>query len=425
MPTARSDIYSLGILMHEALSGFPPFAGSSAGEILQKQRSGPPPPLPIGCEAITPVISKCLSYDARARYATAQELKDELTAGLELQAAPAPPRPGPIVAPEQEGDVLGNYQLLKLLGEGAMGLVFSARHVRLDRRVALKLLRREKARDSLLVERFFHEARTANRISHENIVEIFDFVEERLENGDRRVFFVMELLEGVSLEELLRQGPLPIRRITSIARQVCTALLAAHQAGVVHRDVKPDNIFLISRDQQTDCVKLLDFGMSKLIGSPGEFPMYKTIRGAVVGTPAYMAPEQAAGLQADYRADIYAVGNILYRALSGQLPFQGENYGELLVNIVGRPPPVLPKVTAGGETIPKALRNLVISCLAKDPTKRPQSMAVLRDLLEAFERTQRQQPPTTPSSSVRKAVASVSSSYLLAAAIALTVGMHC
>jgi serine/threonine protein kinase len=423
-PTPRSDLYSLGVLMYEALSGFPPFAGASAEEIVAKQASAPPPPLLVGCEGLARIISSCLSCDPRKRYASAAELKAELAIELDLQTKPAVLSTPAIIAPEQEGDVLGNYQLIKLLGEGAMGLVFSARHLKLDRRVALKVLRQEKARDRLLVERFFHEARTANRISQENIVEIFDFVEEPLGNGDRRVYFAMELLEGVSLGELLGRGPVPLQQTISIVRQVCAALEAAHQAGVVHRDVKPDNIFLIDRGEQSDFVKVLDFGMAKLIAGRGEFPVYKTIKGAVVGTPAYMAPEQAAGVQADYRADIYAVGNILYRALSGRLPFQGESYGELLVNIVGHPVPALHRITPSGETIPAALQHLVLSCLSKDPSRRPQSMASLRDLLEPFERPRAKlgQTPPPPRQMLR---ASWTLDWLLAAALAVTVGMHC
>ncbi|MFP2908809.1 serine/threonine-protein kinase, partial [Pyxidicoccus sp. 3LFB2] len=268
------------------------------------------------------------------------------------------------------GSSLGAYQLERLLGEGSMGRVFQARHARLGRQVALKVLKPEHARDSGFVQRFFQEARTVNQINHEHIVEIFDFVDEG-EGG--HVYCVMELLRGQSLSSLLQEEKLSLARIQRIVVQVCAALGAAHQVGVVHRDIKPDNLFIIHRAGQPDFVKVLDFGVAKLLTSEGNTT--GTMDGTIIGTPAYMAPEQAAGLQVDPRSDVYAVGNILYELLSGKPPFQAPAFGQLVVQIITQPPPPLPTHLPSGEPMPPELAALVMRCLAKDADARPQSLA--------------------------------------------------
>jgi serine/threonine-protein kinase len=268
----------------------------------------------------------------------------------------------------QEGEVLGNYQLERLLGEGSMGRVFQARHVRLGRQVALKVLRPQHARDVSFVRRFFQEARSVNQINHEHIVEIFDFVED-MERG--HVYCVMELLRGQSLAQLMDAKPLPLQRIQRIGVQVCAALGAAHKVGVVHRDVKPDNLFVVNRGGHADFVKVLDFGVAKILTSEGTG---NTLDGTIIGTPTYMAPEQAAGLPVDQRADIYAVGNLLYEMLAGRPPFQAPAFGQLVVQIITQAPPPLPTRLASGELMPRALADLVLRCLAKEPESRPQTL---------------------------------------------------
>ncbi|WP_375756337.1 serine/threonine-protein kinase [Corallococcus exercitus] len=272
----------------------------------------------------------------------------------------------------QEGTVLGNYQLEKLLGEGSMGRVFQARHVRLGRQVALKVLKPEHARDSSFVQRFFQEARTVNQINHEHIVEVFDFVDE---SPDGHVYCVMELLRGQSLAALLKEEGLTLERVQRMGVQVCAALGAAHQVGVVHRDIKPDNLFVTQRSGQQDFVKVLDFGVAKLITTQTGVSLTGTLDGTIIGTPAYMAPEQAAGLPVDARADIYAVGNILYEMLSGHPPFQASAFGQLVVQIITQPPPPLPSHLPSGERVPPELAELVMRCLAKEPEGRPQQLA--------------------------------------------------
>ncbi|RKG91741.1 serine/threonine-protein kinase [Corallococcus terminator] len=283
--------------------------------------------------------------------------------------APVVARPGEEV---QEGTVLGNYQLERLLGEGSMGRVFQARHVRLGRQVALKVLRPEHARDSSFVQRFFQEARTVNQINHEHIVEIFDFVDE---SPHGHVYCVMELLRGQNLGALLKEEGLTLARVQRMGVQVCAALGAAHQVGVVHRDIKPDNLFISHRSGQADFVKVLDFGVAKLMTTQTGVSLTGTLDGTIIGTPAYMAPEQAAGLPVDARADIYAVGNILYEMLSGHPPFQASAFGQLVVQIITQPPPPLPAHLPSGEPMPPALAALVMRCLAKEPEARPQQLA--------------------------------------------------
>ncbi|HEX5754406.1 MAG TPA: serine/threonine-protein kinase [Archangium sp.] len=269
----------------------------------------------------------------------------------------------------QEGDILGSYQLERLLGEGSMGQVFQARHTRLGRQVALKVLRSAFSHDRGFVQRFFQEARAVNQINHEHIVEIFDFIEDA-EHG--RVYCVMELLRGQSLSALLQEEKLTLQRIRRMLVQVCAALGAAHQLGVVHRDVKPDNLFVAHKAGQQDFVKVLDFGVAKLLTAENTSG---TLDGTIIGTPTYMSPEQAAGLPVDHRADIYAVGTVLYELLGGRPPFQASNFGQLMVKILTEPPPALPSHTPAGEPVPQVLAQLALRCLAKEPADRPRQLA--------------------------------------------------
>ena len=287
---------------------------------------------------------------------------------------------------EKPGDVLGQYRLDRVLGEGAMGRVFQARHVSLGRPAAVKVLRAEHAKNTHLIQRFFHEARAVNRINHAHIVEILDFVEETSVGGLARVYCVMEMLEGRSLTELLARDRPSVARSVGIVRQVCSALQAAHDVGVIHRDVKPDNLFVLERDGR-DFVKVLDFGVAKL-ATPlgGDLPLTTTVEGTIVGTPAYMAPEQATGGSAEPRTDLYAVGVVLYELLAGHPPFQAPAFGQLVAQVLTAPPPQLPTHTLAGDRIPSAVGAVVRRALAKDPADRFESLDALSTALEAAER---------------------------------------
>lgn len=220
------------------------------------------------------------------------------------------------------GHVLSErYRILDVIGDGGMGRVYAAEHVSLRRKLAIKVLKPELAQLEANVERFLQEARAASMIAHPNVVDIIDF--GRIPGGP--VFFAMEFLEGEDLAMLLRrQGRLPWPRVQQILLQVVRGLAAAHKCGVVHRDMKPANIFLVRRPDAAEQVKLLDFGIAKL--TTADRPGSLTGEGSVFGTARYMSPEQAAGLPVDGRSDVYALGIVAYEMLSGRVPFDSDNF---------------------------------------------------------------------------------------------------
>ncbi|MEZ4337733.1 MAG: serine/threonine-protein kinase [Sandaracinaceae bacterium] len=286
--------------------------------------------------------------------------------------------PDPDVCPP--GTTLGVYRIVDLIGEGGIGFVYLAEHVKLGRSVAIKMLRSKYGAVPHVVDRFFAEARAANQIAHENIVQVTDFIEHE-EHGS---YLVMELLEGADLDELIeREGALPVRRVLHIMTQVASALAAAHRAGIVHRDLKPENIFLTRRGETPDFVKILDFGVAKLTGDAGAADGFDTAAGAVVGTPAYMSPEQARGRTVDARTDVYAFGVILYELLTGDLPFSARTLGDFIIKH-STEDALPPSQRPGAQAIPRALDELVMQCLEKQPEDRPASMLVVEHELRAI-----------------------------------------
>jgi serine/threonine-protein kinase len=258
-----------------------------------------------------------------------------------------PPFRDPIFKP---GEVLdGRYRIVKVIGEGGMGTVYLAEHVLIHRRVAVKVLHPEYATDAEVIERFMNEARAAGTLGHPNIVESTDMGF----TGNHVPYIVFEYLEGTLLtDEVYRVGGLPVRRAVRIAQQIASALHAAHNAGIVHRDLKSDNVFLTDKDDALDHVKVLDFGISRFLEKEDE----ATRTGMVMGTPEFMAPEQiTAPDSVDKRADIYALGVILYEMLTARRPFSNdEDPRALMHRIVNNPPPPLqrPEVPHGlGEMI--------------------------------------------------------------------------
>jgi len=284
--------------------------------------------------------------------------------------ADAPQDADPLV-----GTTLGeSYEIVRLIGEGGMGRVYEARHTRLpNKRFAVKMLHHELARQPEVVARFQREAEAVAAIEHANVVGVFDV--NRAPDG--RPYIVQELLEGEELGKLLeRSGRLPVAAAVAIVRQVCRALGAAHTRGIVHRDVKPENVILLG-DLPAAHVKMVDFGISKL-----EEGSALTKTGVVMGTPAYMAPEQARGERVDARADIYAAGAILYRAVTGRKPYEGLDPMATLSAVLSEEPP-RPRTLAPG--LPEALELLIQRAMAKEPAERLARIEELESGLAAFD----------------------------------------
>ena len=264
-----------------------------------------------------------------------------------------------------QGAVAGRYSLERELGRGGMGIVYLAREVRLDRPVAIKLLPPSKTSDPKLRERFLREARTAAKLSHPNIIPI-----HAVEEIGAFVFFAMAYVEGETLTERVRQrGPLPPSEASRVLRDVAWALAYAHGQGVIHRDVKPDNILLENGGR----VLVADFGIASIVAGAGALSP-----GEVVGTPEFMSPEQALGEAVDARSDLYSLGIVAYFACSGRLPFEAEKATDVLAKQVTEPAAPLGSVAP---LVPRRLAQAIDRCLAKEPGDRPDGPAVLADQL--------------------------------------------
>jgi len=261
------------------------------------------------------------------------------------------------------------YRILRWLGEGGMGVVYEAEHADIERRVALKILRFDLSQEPRMVQVFRDEARAASRMGSPNIVDIYDFGEL----PDGRLFFCMELLEGRDLVPESEDDWTPPAQLIGTLRQICKGLHAAHQAGIVHRDVKPENIILVTRDGRQDVVKIVDFGISAMLAVGHE-------EGGIAGTPHYMAPEQITSQSFDGRLDVYAVGCVAYELLVGHPPFDAEELEDLLhQHLADRPVP--PSEVRPDREIPKELEAVVMKCLAKKPDDRYANMAELEAAL--------------------------------------------
>ena len=266
----------------------------------------------------------------------------------------------------------GRYAIESVLGEGGMGTVYRTRHTTLGRSLALKVLRSDLAQETELAARFLQEAQATAAIKHPNIVSINDF--GRL--PDQRPYFVMELLSGRTLAALLKAGgALPARQATRIAMSIASGLEAAHEARVVHRDLKPENVFLI--DDEGKELRIVDFGAALVMGGSR-----LTKQGIVFGTPHYMSPEQAGGKPVDHRADVYALGIILYEMLTGRVPFEGDTYMGVLTQhmFVAPTPPSQIVPDLGGKL--GAIEAVVLRALEKDPDARYASMRAFEEALD-------------------------------------------
>jgi len=273
----------------------------------------------------------------------------------------------------------GRYRILRSIGEGGMGVVYEALHVVIEKPVAVKVLRETFTSRPDVVERFRQEAKSASRIGHPNIIDVSDFGE----TPSGASYIVMEMLTGEDLADILsRERVLAPARAVRIVYQVARALDATHKKGIVHRDLKPENIYLITVDGATDVVKVVDFGVAKMSDLDNATGRRLTRTGMLFGTPEYMSPEQAAGKAFDHRVDIYALGAIFFELLTGRVPFEGENFMEVLSKHGRDAVPALQDVNPGTRVSPE-LEQIVARALAKDPADRFLTMADLANELRA------------------------------------------
>lgn len=287
--------------------------------------------------------------------------------------------------------IAGRYGIYGRLGTGGTGAVYLARQAAMDRLVAIKLLSDEVAANPIAVRFFVNEARAASRLRHPNTITLHDF--GRTDEG--RLYLAMEYLEGISLARLLRTLHwLPWRKACSVGADVAASLAEAHAAGIVHRDIKPGNIFLCRVGERDDFVKVLDFGLAMLrpdLLDPAE-PAPDNVR---VGTPHYASPEQIQRRQVDGRSDLYSLGVVLYEMLCGRVPFDASERLQLLVQQVDRPPPPLPPLDIpDAPPVPPAVANVVWRLLRKQPDDRHESAEALRrDLARLAATPEAGQPP--------------------------------
>lgn len=314
---------------------------------------------PVSFEKLTTSTTRAL--EQRRQRAEAKQVLEQYRSGTRRRARDLAGRDS------WTGELLGGrYRVGRLLGAGGMGAVYEATREDLGQmRVAVKILHASLASDTALLARFRREAETVGQIHHPNIVQILDFRAEEEEPA----YLVMELLDGISLRQAIaRHRDLSAERVVFIASQMLAALAAVHRAGVIHRDIKPENVLLTTMSGLGDIVKLLDFGVAKRVTvAPGNT---LTQTGTVLGTPTYMAPEQARGAAIDRRSDLYAVGVIMYEALAGVAPYTGDNYNALLFAILqGMPAPV----TELRADLDPTLGSVVSRAMATDPDARFQS----------------------------------------------------
>ncbi|MBW2731698.1 MAG: protein kinase [Deltaproteobacteria bacterium] len=432
---ARTDIYSVGIILWELITGkrFLPSVGSQTDQLQRAAtpqyqppsslRKGLPPeldvitaralaPLPKDrfptAEAMREAVAALLSkIDATADTSTLRQFLLELygeklkqeqeehqalldhisptISELREQARQATTEPTKeMEAPPEDrdqpelavGTMLGErYRIEARMRRGGMGTVYQATHTGIEKQVAVKVLHPVYRRHPEVASRFRQEARAASRIGHPNIIEIFD--SGTTAAGD--MYFVMEYLAGQDLADLLESlQQLPVERTVNIGLQICHALDAAHEAGIVHRDLKPENIFLVPREGQLDFVKVLDFGVAQTLDlEEGEIEgraKRLTSPGTAIGTPEYMSPEQASGLDCDHRTDIYAVGVLLYEMLAGEPPHHGESLAEVLTK---KATDAIIPLASLRASVPPELDGVILRALAKSPEDRPQAMTHL------------------------------------------------
>jgi eukaryotic-like serine/threonine-protein kinase len=362
----RADIWSLGVLLYQMVTGRLPFEERSETETIRAILERDPRPLaalqPTVPAALERIVARLLAKQPADRYARMEEVRADLR---DLAAEIGSPEgtdedrtlmeiPASPLQPGTAGSTVGHYEILESLGGGGMGVVFKARDTRLDRVVALKFLPPELTRDPEAKRRFMQEARTASALDHPNLCTILELEE----TPDGQLYLAMPCYDGETLRRKLERGPLPVDDALDYGEQIARGLAKAHHNGIVHCDVKPANL-VVTGD---GVVKILDFGLAKLAGSAA---VSRT--GSSAGTPAYMSPEQARGEQVDHRTDLWSLGVVLYEMLAGQRPFRAEREQAVIYTILNERPQPLREIRS--EVSPE-LAHIVDRLLAKEPADR-------------------------------------------------------
>lgn len=400
---ARSDVYSLGVVLYESLTGRQVFEGKTITEVVMKQLNHPPQPfsavrpdlaIPPWLEQVT---MKALAKEPYNRFASMEEMKRTIERGLltdkdTADAVLKPPKDLIVSAAAAAaavktdpyiGELIGGKFLVEsLIGDGGMSVVYRAVQQGINRPVAIKILRDELCDDEANCKRFQREAKSVSRLTHPNLVAIHDV--GTLETG--QPYMVMEFLAGKSLAETLAQeGPLSVQRALPIFMQICEVMHYAHSQGFVHRDLKPHNIMLTKVADRPDFVKLVDFGIVKLDGIKQAISQRLTAAGEICGSPIYMSPEQVLDEPVDARSDIYSFGIVMYECLAGRPVFGGKKITDVLhkhVNVLPEPfSESAPKIN-----VPPVLEGIIFKTLEKNPTNRFQSMDSLKEALDSVSR---------------------------------------
>ncbi|WP_437820359.1 protein kinase domain-containing protein [Sorangium sp. So ce1078] len=382
-PPAHGSVHPARGSVHPAHGSAPPARGSAPPPLSARGEAHmalpPLPPLPVRGDGFPARRGKVKQVPRARRCPTCKLTFSGDSRFCPFDGDPLADAPdwNPSADPLLGRTIDGRYEVQAVVGEGGMGTVYEVRHKSLGRLFALKVLRRDIAQDAELVARFIQEAKAAAAIGHPNIVAVSDFGAIEVEPAQPELpFFVMEFLTGTSLASLLRtERTLPAERVGQIMLQCAAALGAAHAAGVIHRDLKPDNVYLVRNGDQ-EFVKLLDFGVAKVAGGKR-----LTRIGMVFGTPHYMSPEQAEGKRIDARADIYALGVLMYECFAGRVPFEADTYMGVLTKHMYMSPEPLEQVMPDASTL-GAFGPIVMRCLAKNPEERFSSMADLAAAIE-------------------------------------------